>query len=90
VKSFAIALNQWRRWLTPQHVRRGRFEVAIDTVERARRGFIRHRCFYRLAANNALYFDAFHQHFDGASRHFKALAIDLQPDFARAVDFEVL
>ena len=74
----------------PQHVRPWRPELAINVIERTGRGAIAHRRAYTAAADHSL-----QSHFLHQSRHRAAADVvpfpeQLAPDFAHAVDLEVL
>jgi hypothetical protein len=59
-------------------------------IQRTRRGLVADRGFDRLATDHALLAQAPHQSLHGASGDVLALAAQLPPDLAQAVDVEVL
>jgi hypothetical protein len=59
-------------------------------IQRTRRGLVADRGFDRLATDHALQAHAPHQSLHGASGDILALAAQLPPDLAHAVDVEVL
>jgi hypothetical protein len=74
----------------PQHVRRRRVELAIDAIERARRCLVAHRGAGRLAADSPLKAHLTHQPRYSAAGGIEALALQLPPHLAHAIDTEVL
>ena len=74
----------------PQRIRARRVELAIDVVQRARRRLVADRGPDRLAADHAPQTHASHQPPHGAAGNVKALALQLPPDLAHAIDLEVL
>jgi len=74
----------------PEPVRRGRLELAVHPVERARRGLVGDRRADRLAPDDALQAHGIHQPLHRAARHAEPFAQQLTPDLPRAVDLEVL
>src|ERR1700722_8213529 len=73
----------------PERVRPGRPELAVDMIQRTRCGLVADG-FDWLAADHALQAHAPHQSLHGASCDILALAAQLPPDLAHAVDVEVL
>ena len=73
----------------PQHVRRRGMELAIDVIERAWCRLVAHRGADRLAADDAFEAHGLHQAGDRAAGDIEALALQLPPDLADAVDAEV-
>ena len=74
----------------PQRVRPRCLELPIDVIERARRRLAAHRRADRLPTDDALQAHALHQSFDRAAGDVVAVALQLTPDFARAVDLKIL
>lgn len=74
----------------PEPVRRRGLELSIDLVERTRRRLVADRREDLLAANDALKAEFAHQTGDSAAGDAVPLAPELTPDFAHAVDAEVL
>jgi hypothetical protein len=64
-------------------------ELAIDVIKRTKRGLVAHRRAERLAANDALKTHGPHQAGNRAAGDIEALALQLPPDLANAVDTEV-
>jgi hypothetical protein len=64
--------------------------VAIDAVERAWSGLVRHGGFDWLAANDALKPHHSHEPCDGAASDVEAFSLQLSADFPHAIDLEVL
>src|SRR3979490_1110077 len=67
-----------------------RVKLAIDVVQRTRVPRVADRGPDRLAADHALQSHASHQPLYGAAGNVKALALQLPPDLAHAIDLEVL
>ena len=78
------------QWLAPKHVRRGHPELAVHFVQRTGLLFVGDRRSVRLASDNALNIHVLHQPRDRAAHDSKALAAQLVPDLAHAVDAPVL
>jgi hypothetical protein len=78
------------QWTTPEHVRRRHPELPVHLVQRTRRLLVRDRRPVRLATDNALNPHALHQPCHRASGDIEALAAELPPDLAHAVDAPVL
>src|SRR3979490_2860871 len=74
----------------PQRIWAGRGDLAIALIQRTRRRRGAHRGPHRLAADHALQSHASHQPLYGAAGNVKALALQLPPDLAHAIDLEVL
>ena len=74
----------------PQHVRCRNTELAVHLVQRTRRLLVGDRRPMRLAPDNALNTHALHQPGDRAAGDIEALAAQLVPDLAHAVDAPVL
>ena len=70
----------------PEHVRARRMELTVDVIEGARRGLVTHGRPDRLAADDAFQAHGLHQAGDRAAGDLKALALQLPPDLANAVD----
>jgi hypothetical protein len=73
----------------PQYVGSWHLKLSVDVIKRAGSGFIQHRCAHPLATDNTLQTHGLHQTLDRAPRDIRTLALQLSPDFARAVDTEV-
>jgi len=74
----------------PQHVRRRGMELAVDLIERARRGLVADRRLHRLAPDHALQAEITYQPLDRAAGKVETFTLHLPPDFPRAVGAEVL
>src|SRR4030081_1628844 len=74
----------------PQRIWARRVKLAIDVVQRTRCRLVADRGPDRLAADHALQSHASHQPLYGAAGNVKALALQLPPDLAHAIDLEVL
>ena len=74
----------------PQRVRPQGPELAVDPVERARRGLVADRCPDRLAPDRPLQARGPHQARDGAAGDRDPLSAELPPDLAHPIDPEVL
>ena len=74
----------------PQHVRPWCPELAIDVIERTRRGFVAHRRAHTAAADHPLESLFLHQPRHRAAGDVVPFAAQLAPDLAHAVDLEVL
>jgi hypothetical protein len=74
----------------PKPIRRGRMELAVHSVQRARRGRVLDRRLHGLAPHRALQPHPAHQTLHRASSHIEGLALKLPPDLPSAVDAEVL
>src|SRR5665213_3580171 len=64
-------------------------ELTVDVIEGARRGLVTHGRPDRLAADDAFEAHGLHQARDCAAGDIEALALQLPPDLANAVDAEV-
>jgi hypothetical protein len=62
----------------------------VDVIAWTRRSFVGHRSAHALAPDHPLQTHTAHQPFDSAAGNLKALAFELPPDLACAVDAEVL
>src|SRR5690606_28206988 len=74
----------------PQHVRRRHAELAVHLVQRAWLLLVRDRRLVRLAPDNALNAHVLHQPCHRAASDIEALAAQLVPDLAQAVDAPVV
>lgn len=74
----------------PQDVRPGRLELAVDVIQRTRRGLVVDRGRDGFAPDHPLQAHLPRQSRDRASGDVEALALELPPDLAHAVDGEVL
>ncbi len=74
----------------PQPIGRGRIELPIDVIERARRGLVADRGAYWFASDHTLKAQFTHQPLDGAAGDGETLPPHLSPDLANTVHFEVL
>ncbi len=86
----ALPSGHVREIRKPEHIRRGREEVPVHTVERTRRGLVADRRADRFAANDALQPHCPHKPSDSAAGDVVTLPQQLSPDFPHAVDLEVL
>ena len=73
----------------PQGVWATGLELAIDVILRTRRRPVADGGTERLATHHATQPQPAHQPLDGAARHVEALATQLSPDLAHAIDLEV-
>ena len=74
----------------PQPVGSGAAELAVDVVKRTWTCLVLNRRSHRFAPDNAPQSHVPHQSLHRAAGHIAALALELPPDFADAVDPEVL
>ena len=74
----------------PQPVRLWRPELALDVVQRARRGLVADSRSDRLTPNHPLQAHAPHQPLDRAAGNVKTFPLELPPNLAHAVDLEIL
>ena len=73
----------------PQHIRRGRVELAVHFVQWARQRLVRHCCLRFRATDNTFNADVFHQSDNGTARYIKSFPAHLVPDLSNAIDAEV-
>lgn len=74
----------------PECIRARRLELPINVIERTRRGLVAERGTHRLSADHPLQAHAPHQPVHGTACDREAFPLQLSPDFAYAIDPEVL
>lgn len=74
----------------PQNVRPWCLGLAVDVIQRARRGLVADRGLDGFAADDPLKTHLPHQSRHGATGNIEAFPLELPPDLAHAVDGEVL
>src|SRR5258707_6072263 len=74
----------------PEDIRPWRLELAVDVIQRAWRGLVADRGFNGFAADDPLQTHVPHQSRHRATGNIEALALELSPDLAHAIDPEIL